>query len=66
MIKETFDSNKIFSFNFVSSDTIFKEILALDTKKLCRVMMYQPRLLNQMLTCFQFLCPMLLKNFCRF
>ena len=33
MIKETFDSNKTFSFNLVSSDTIFKEILSLDTKK---------------------------------
>ena len=33
MIKETFDINKTFSFNLVSSDTIFKEILSLDTKK---------------------------------
>ena len=33
MIKETFDSNKPFSFDLVSSDTIFKEILSLDTKK---------------------------------
>ena len=33
MIKETFDSNKTFSFDLVSSDTIFKEILSLDTKK---------------------------------
>ena len=33
MIKETFDSNKIFSFDLVSSDTIFKEIVSLDTKK---------------------------------
>ena len=32
MIKETFDSNKSFSFDLVSSDTIFKEI-SLDTKK---------------------------------
>ena len=32
-IKETFDSNKIFSFDLVSSDTIFKEIVSLDTKK---------------------------------
>ena len=33
MIKETFDINKTFSFEFVSSDTIFKEIGSLDTKK---------------------------------
>ena len=33
MIKETFDSNKTFSFDFVSYDTIFKEIVSLDTKK---------------------------------
>ena len=33
MIKETFDSNKTFSFDLVSFDTIFKEILSLDTKK---------------------------------
>ena len=33
MVKETFDSNKTFSFDLVSSDTIFKEILSLDTKK---------------------------------
>ena len=33
MIKETFGSNKTFSFDLVSSDTIFKEILSLDTKK---------------------------------
>ena len=33
MIKETFDSNKTFSFDLVSSYTIFKEILSLDTKK---------------------------------
>ena len=33
MIKETFDSNKTFSFDLVSFDTTFKEILSLDTKK---------------------------------
>ena len=33
MIKETFDSIKTFSFDLVSSDTIFKEIVSLDTKK---------------------------------
>ena len=33
MIKETFDSNKIFSFDLVSSDTLFKEIVSLDSKK---------------------------------
>ena len=33
MIKETFDSNKTFSFDLVSSDTNIKEILSLDTKK---------------------------------
>ena len=33
MIKETFDSNKKFSFDLVLSDTIFQEILSLDTKK---------------------------------
>ena len=33
VIKETFDSNKTFSFDLVSSDTFFKEILSLDTKK---------------------------------
>ena len=32
MIKETFDS-KTFSFDLVSSETIFKEILSLDIKK---------------------------------
>ena len=36
MIKETFDSNKTFSFDLVSSDTTFKEILSLDTKKATR------------------------------
>ena len=41
-------------------------------KKLCTAMMYQSRLLKQMLICFQFLCPMLLMNlsflvnFCQF
>ena len=33
LIKETFDSSKIFSLDLVSSDTIFKEIVSLDTKK---------------------------------
>ena len=33
MIKQTFDSNKTFSFHLVSSDTIFKKIVSLDTKK---------------------------------
>ena len=33
MIKETFDSNKKFLFDLVLSDTIFQEILYLDTKK---------------------------------
>ena len=33
MIKKTFDSSKTFSFDLVSSDTIFKEIVSLDTKK---------------------------------
>ena len=33
MIKETFDSSKTFSIDLVSSDTIFKEIVSLDTKK---------------------------------
>ena len=33
MIKETLDSSKTFSFGLVSSDTIFKEIVSLDTKK---------------------------------
>ena len=33
MIKETFDSNETFSFDLVSSETIFKEIASLDTKK---------------------------------
>ena len=33
MNKETCDSNKTFSFELVSSDTIFKEILSLNTKK---------------------------------
>ena len=60
MIKETFDSSKTFSFDLVSSDTIFKEIVSLDLKKLRTVMMYQPRLLKQMLICFQFLHLMLL------
>ena len=36
MIKEAFDSNKTFSFDLVSSDTIFKEIVSLDTKKVTR------------------------------
>ena len=62
IIKETFDSSKTFSFDLVSSDTIFKEMVSLDTKKLRTVMMYQPRLLKQMLICFQFLHQMLLMN----
>ena len=33
MIKETFDSKKTFSFELFSPDTIFKEIIYLDTKK---------------------------------
>ena len=33
MHKETLDNNKTFSFNLASSDTIFKEIVSLDTKK---------------------------------
>ena len=33
MIKVIFDSNKTFSFDLVSSETIFKEIVSLDTKK---------------------------------
>ena len=33
MIKETLGSNKTFSFDLVSSDTIFKEIVSIDTKK---------------------------------
>ena len=33
MVKETFESNKTFSFDLVSSDTIFKAIVSLDTKK---------------------------------
>ena len=33
MITETFESNKTFSFDLVSSDTIFKEILSLVIKK---------------------------------
>ena len=36
MIKETFDSNKTFSFGLVSSITIFKEIVSLGTKKATR------------------------------
>ena len=49
MIKETFDSYKMFSFDLVSSDTIFKQMLSLDTKMLRTVMVYQPRLLKQIL-----------------
>ena len=45
MIEETLDSNKTISFDIVSSDTIIKELLAVDTKKLRTAMMYQPRLL---------------------
>ena len=33
MIKKTFNSNKTFPFDLVSSGTIFKEIVSLDTKK---------------------------------
>ena len=33
MIKEIFDNNKTFSFDLVSPDTIFKEIVSLDTNK---------------------------------
>ena len=36
MIKELFDSNKTFSFDLVSFDTIFNEILSLNTKKATR------------------------------
>ena len=32
-MKVTFDSNKTFSFDLVLSDTIFKEMVSLDTKK---------------------------------
>ena len=32
-IKETFDNDKTFSFDLVSPDTIFKEIVSLDTNK---------------------------------
>ena len=39
MIKETFDSNNIFSFDLISSDAIFKEILSPDTKKKLRTVM---------------------------
>ena len=45
MIEETLDSSKRISFDIVSSDSIFKEIVALDTKKLRTAIMYQPRLL---------------------
>ena len=45
MIEETLDSNKTISFDIVPSDTIIKELLAVDTKKLRTAMMYQPRLL---------------------
>ena len=31
MIKETFDNDQIFSFDLVSPDTIFKEVVSLDT-----------------------------------
>ena len=33
MIKETVDNDKTFSFDLVSPDTIFKEIVSLDTNK---------------------------------
>ena len=33
IMKVTFDSNKTFSFDLVLSDTIFKEMVSLDTKK---------------------------------
>ena len=33
MIKETFDNDKTFSFDLVSPDTIFKEIVSLHTNK---------------------------------
>ena len=33
MIKETFDNDKTFSFDLISLDTIFKEIVSLDTNK---------------------------------
>ena len=61
MIKERFGSNKTFSFDLVLSDTIFKEIVSLNTKQ-ATVMMYQPRLSKQMLICSQFLYLMLLMN----
>ena len=70
MIKETFESNKTFS--FVSSDTVFKEILSLDTKNATHNNDVPTKIVKQMLICFQFLCPMLLMNlsfpanFCRF
>ena len=33
MVKETIDNDKTFSFDLVSPDTIFKEIVSLDTNK---------------------------------
>ena len=54
MIKETFDINKTFSFDLFLSDTIFIEVVSLDTKKATTLMMYQPRLLKHMLICFYF------------
>ena len=33
IVKETFDSNKRFPLDLVSSDTTFREIISVDTKK---------------------------------
>ena len=43
MIKENFDIDKIVSFNLVSPDTIFEEIVSVDTINLHVATMYQPK-----------------------
>ena len=72
MIKETFDSNKTFSFDLVSSDIIFKEILSLNTKKVTHTNDVPTKIVKVSAGYFQFLCPILLMNlsflasFCQF
>ena len=46
MIKEPFDNDKTFSFDLVSPNTIFKEIISLILINIHIAKMYQPKLLK--------------------
>ena len=62
MIKETFDNDKTFSFDLVSPDNIFKEIIILDTNKSTHSNDVPTKIFKAMLICFRFLYPVLLIN----